>query len=1590
VACINSPSSTTVAGDLSAIIELEDLAKAEGVFARRLKIDTAWHSHHMAPIATLYGKALEGMQSEHNVHDSGALSSVAFSSPVTGGRMTSAKAIARPKHWVESLVKPVQFVAAFTDMVLNDLKSSSPNVDVIVEVGPHTALGGPIQEILALPELKEMSIRYYGCLVRNTNARDSMQALAASLVQEGYPVDMKAVNFADDRNHRVKVLPDLPSYPWNHHIRHWVEPRFNKALRERSQPPHDLLGSLVEGSNPTTPSWRHILRISESPWTRDHVIQSNILYPAAGYICLVIEAIKQLTTIDQTTSAQEISGYRLRDVDFLKALMIPDNSDGVEIQTTIRPVGEKDISMRGWKHFEIWTVTADNRWTQHAKGLVTVEFENPEGFKPAERIQNIEGDIKRVIPADLFGNLRALGIAHGPRFQNMKNIVQSGTDQRSLVTMAVADISVPNDLPRDHVMNPVTLDSVITAPYSAIKGAAAHESAAKVPRSVESFWVSSKISHVAGNLLKAHSQLVRHDDQILEAEVSVSNEDDGDVVLKMKRFTYQSLGHNNPVQTPSWKKELCSKIEWSLDISLRSPATISSIQKQLGMKTDTTQDNLPRDISRACIHFIEKSLDTLGPDAVNKINPDLLKHHAWMKHALQKVAPAKPRLDSFDRPFDINRVATSSEYGEIICRVGNQLNEVLLGKVTLLDLMTQDNLLSRFYKESPSVKRAGSQLAGLLRHLVHKNPRMSILEVGAGAGAMTGYALEVLGTNRSGGPHASSYHYTDISTALIEMARAKFLPWKELISFSVLDIESDPATEGFANGTYDVVIASCVLYNTNSISHTLGNVRKLLKPGGTLLLTEELQHSIEVQFVNGLLPGWYSGKDCGEKASGKAVLSTAVLDRDLRNAGFTGIDLHLHDLEKADISTSITVMSTLPEPISPKLLVDPDEVVIITNRKTSSPPLEWIEGLQKSISAHTYSDKREGKVPTVQDLESASATAAWYEDKICIFVGEMDEPILYNLCSTALEGIRAMSTNCKGLIWVTRGGAVNCERPEVSLASGFVRALRTEYVGRKLITLDLDPKGLFWSEVGVTSIVQILRSSFGDSEHGGGGATGPREFEYAEREGIILVPRFYHDVARDQTISSNLDQIHTQDNATTAPLYQADRPLCLIPGSSAFTDDVYVNSFGDCLAPDLVEIEPKAYGANLHHTDKKFVSFECAGIVTRIGNEALKQGYSVGDRVFCIMRRSKLSSRVIVEWTSTTRIPAQLSFEAAASMPLCFLTAYYSLLEIARLKCGQSVLIHDAASDVGQAAIMVARHLNAEVFATVGSLEEQDFITHKYSLPVNHIFGSRNASFGVAVLATTKTRGVDVVLNSLRGSLLQESFNLVAPLGTFIEIGGYDVQQNSNLEMLPFTRHVSFSAVDIPTLLEHAGLDVHRCLEGVVGLLEAKAISPIHPLSVYSMADMAEAIDAMKMGRHVGKVVLSVGPNEMVPVLPQKTAAHFPPDSSYLIVGGTGGLGRSVAHWMVSRGAKNLIILSRNALKSEKTAALAKELRERGCSRVLLVSGDVGKEDEVANAIQNRADEGLPPIRGLIHTAFLLRVSKLLRFAIQAARVASN
>jgi acyl transferase domain-containing protein/2-polyprenyl-3-methyl-5-hydroxy-6-metoxy-1,4-benzoquinol methylase len=918
VACINSPNSVTISGDVSAIEELETMLLGDKVFARRLKINAAYHSHHMAALGKPYleflnkSEQLENGDHEHlnksGQLENGHLKDIVYTSPTTGKQMSSIREIRDPGHWVRSLTQPVQFVKAFTNMCFPSAGgdfavASIPFVDAVIEIGPHAALSGPIQEIVSmLPAFAstEGKPSYFTALIRKSSAVATMHTLACNLLRSGYPVDLKAINFpnaqdqvdAKDRSD-IRVLHDLPKYPWNHQIRHWTESKANISLRTRQQPPHDLLGSLALNTNMMAPTWRHIIRATDIPWVRDHIVQSNMVYPGAGYIAMAIEGALELFRLRASAQdgqgrgggqkkKQHILGYQLRDIDILQALIIPDTRDGVEVQLSLRPCSDKPLYAVGWQEFQVSSVTvADDlaKWTEHCKGRIMVEAaDDTDALATESQYQSTSGsgitrgkptkeDYRlRVEPRDIYAGMRSGGICHGPIFQNLHTI--RAREKESVSSFVVADTAatMPSQYQQPHVIHPTTLDSIFQAAYTALPGAGSQATSPQIPRSINKLWISHRMSSEPGHHFHAYSRMKRADLQSFDAEIEVVNDADGDrnesPVLAMSGFLCQSIG--NTIQADdSQANEKYGLLKWAPDISfLKSGA----LQKELSYPVDATEADVLRDLQRSCIYFITDVLAALSASDVAQLEVHHKKFYVWMKLQIElalqdRLAPGSSKWITASREEKEALIATAgaaSVNGEMVCRLGPELLRILRREVTPLEVMVEGKLLYRYYETALKYDRSSQQIGKLVKHFVHKNPRAKILEIGGGTGGTTTHVLGAIGTDDSElGPLASSYDFTDISSGFFEAAQEKLKAWKNLVRYKKLDIEQDATKQGFEEGTYDLVVACQVLHATKSMKNTMTNVRKLLKPGGKLLLLETTQDHVDLQFVFGLVPGWW-------------------------------------------------------------------------------------------------------------------------------------------------------------------------------------------------------------------------------------------------------------------------------------------------------------------------------------------------------------------------------------------------------------------------------------------------------------------------------------------------------------------------------------------------------------------------------------------------------------------------------------------------------------------------------------------------------------------------------------------------------------
>ncbi len=322
--------------------------------------------------------------------------------------------------------------------------------------------------------------------------------------------------------------------------------------------------------------------------------------------------------------------------------------------------------------------------------------------------------------------------------------------------------------------------------------------------------------------------------------------------------------------------------------------------------------------------------------------------------------------------------------------------------------------------------------------------------------------------------------------------------------------------------------------------------------------------------------------------------------------------------------------------------------------------------------------------------------------------------------------------------------------------------------------------------------------------------------------------------------------------------------------------------------------------------------------------------------------------------------PKDLSPEQAATTPIAFLTAYYSLVELARIQEGEWVLIHAAAGGVGLAAIEIAKSAGARIIATVGSKEKEEYVR---SLGVNHIFNSRSADFAAAAMAATGGRGVDVVLNSLSGDLIDRGLEVLAPYGRFIELGKRDVYDDRQLGLRVFRKNISYHVVDLADMIETHRPRARKWLEIVLKSIGDGLWHPL-PVKAFASQDPSEAFRFMAQAKHIGKIAVQM--SRSASVLSGTDRPLFHANAGYLITGGLGGIGLTVAKWMAEQGAGLLLLMSRREVSGEASETI-REIESMGC-RVHVVRADVTHKSEVDEALKILRSERVP-LRGVLHAA---------------------
>lgn len=1445
VACINSPQSITLSGDEKQIDAISSILDEASIFNRKLKVDVPYHSPRMKSIAAEYqrllGKLEPGEKSENAPRMMSSLR----------GRQVTPEEVNESQYWIDNLTSPVRFSKAVALLYHKSEKEAGVgNIipDSLLEIGPHSALQGPVKDTLKeIPSKPTME--YISVLLRQKPSVDTFLASLGKLACRGHAVDLSKIN---NPGKQAKMLTDLPAYPFNHSQSYMFDGIIDKGYRLRSTPRHDLLGTQVPGFNPIDGLWRHVIKVNEVPWVKDHVVNGVAIYPATGMIVMAIEASKQTSDKDKT-----ITGFKIRDLEIKTSLVVPDDSKGVETMFSLRRLKDRPSKASSWSEFILSYFNAGS-WTESSRGKIRILYDGGPG---ADRVQfdqdfaNATESCKNAVDTKTFYNhLKQCGIDYGPTFQSLQWPLY---DENS---NAISDVGLFQDnddmkFNSHYTVHPASLDAIFHLHYAGVSAGGTKSIPTMVPTRIRKLWISnSGLSSHETSAVQVISKTKNHSPRAADSAVYARSCDTKEPKILAEGIEVIAVADVAESTKSVLRPQRYHRMIWKPDVAIVSREELT---KAVGdCVADPPDDREFFDnLTLILLIFTNEIVNKLDSFDMSKLEKHELKYLEWCKLKISefkagKLSGQKPGWENVLEDADLrsrlcHSVAAFSSQGKLFVEVGKRAQQILHRELSIHEVLFGGTLANDFYADFfKSEANLGHCFTKYIDALAHKNPNMRILEIGAGTGGATEFLLNILSSDDNGkrsAPRYSQYDFTDISPSFFEKARERFHEHEGRIKFKMFDVEVDPLKQNL-EPSYDLIVAFASMHITKDLALTIQNVRKLLQPGGKLIMCDPMRPDLlRSGFVFGLLNGWWLSEESFREWG--PLCEESRWNELLLNNGYSGNDLVIHDyLDKACGESNI-IVTTAVEPSKPRISV-PKTTIIVNESSKKDGNVANI--LRQSILEMGGEDVEIAFLPAIAARENI-------KDRFYISLLEYTNPFLYNLDEANFKTLKSFMLSAKNVLWVTGGAVYNPASPNFGAIEGFFRVLRNEDIGASLVSLSLEPSPDA-TERHLQNISVVFKEMLKPSDSLG------RTVEWAERDGVLSVNRLEEIDSVKQDI---LEQVQSQQvleqEIGSAPPLQLDiaRPGFL--DTLHFIEDPSVL---DPLDPDEVEIKVKAVGISVCDTlfamgrsKRKILGDECSGTVVRAGATS---GLKVGDNVACcgtnLFRTNARSKSAVV-------IPPELKNEEAASVPLSFSAAYHALVNVARARPGEKILIHNGGCGVGQACIQMAQYLELDIIVTVPKLEEKNLLLESYSVPADRILLNKDESFASEVLRISEG-GVNILLNSLDEDGTAASWECVAPFGHFIEVGP-DFKSNERRLNLPELSNLSYHTTDLFVWAEQYPKLAQKALASVMDLFREGKLRPTSPLNVYPSSHVA---DSLRNFFDLGKTVVTFSDEDVVKV----------------------------------------------------------------------------------------------------------------------------
>lgn len=1472
LAAINSQQAVTLSGDAEALIELGEKLKLEGKHYQILDLDYAFHNRCLEPVRDGLQAALHGLQP--------ADGRLPFYSTVAGAKRPGSELTAG--YWWRNVRQPVLFEPAMSQMIAD-------GYGIFVEIGAHPIMQAYIRHSLRAANAPGQPLS----VMTRQDAEGGVQQLNQAVARAyclGAPIDWSRYFSKPGR------CVQLPHYPWERE-RYWfpVTSEARGPLYARSQ--GSLIGSRIDN---TVPIWENLIDTACFPFLADHVVGESVVFPAAAFLELVLQASRALFNRTQhDISLLQIQRPMMLEAGQAKMVRVIAEGSRIRIESRTR--------------------LSEDPWTLHAVASINESC----GHLPALPALEDVARASRLSADDHYQIADAIGLHYGPAFRPVRSALVHGRSGEAELA--------PAEQPFTFELSPIALDGALQVLFDIMRKQAADEAAvAFLPYQVERVIVvkpQAAVSRCRILLTRRSARSLMADFDLLDAE--------GAVVASLRGFRFQRADILRS------QRDLKHRYE-----SIFVPLDLAGQQRELPpaaelIRAASDADAMP-ELDAIAARLAAATLQKAASQGILRADSFGLDHGRRLGRILSNLAafgyataaPEGWRLAPME----------AVDWQQLLGQHPDLLQELLLLGRGLLTLgETAPSAASepplKLLDGSASAALADAALASVLCEAQKALPawqRLRLLEIRDRPGAST------YGLDRDRLSH----------TLLVADADGAAEADAEVIEAELDGMLA--SLDGLRGRSFDVVLLRHPAWLSKDLSHLLSEAAQLLAPGGRLVL---------VSYSAGL---WL------ELALNESALPDAAQwSHLLSQAGLA--QPQTHKLGPCLVAVGEATAAVKPVPAAKSRSATHWLIV------GGSDPAE--DDLAHELAIH---------------LVNAGDSVLLAREAEAYVRGELEIGLPYDDPSawrTALEDIAASEAAAFGIIYLNRltstpdataeiaaqtwplaalmqthqqmsatkrfklvlvsagaqplpaalGQAGAHVAPGQAALWGLGRVLANEHPDLQVRLIDLHAPAAMLSRLAPSLAAEILGEEQEDEVVRGS----DRRFALRLRPAAASLPAAEQDRWTQRLIApgGSLTGLQWQPVPRRAP-GRGEVEIRVEATGLNFRDVMY--SLG--VLPDEA-VENGFAGAT--------IGMEAAGVVTAVGKGV--RDFAEGDAVF-FFGPACFAGHVTVKTTAVARRPAGMSAAAAATIPTVFFTVIYVLNELAKLRRGERILIHGAAGGVGLAAIQYARHIGAEIFATVGSPEKRDLL-RLLGLPEDRIFDSRALSFADDIRAATGGEGVDVVLNSLAGPAIEKGLEALRPFGRFVELGKRDFFANTSIGLRPFRNNISYFGVDADQLLQLRPALAARIFRQMVALFEQGKLQPL-PYRLFKADDAIDAFRLMQQGRHIGKIVVRP------PLLkPQASSSdgRLDPAAWYVVFGGTSGFGLASAEWLLEQGAKKLALVGRSGKADEAIRQLQLRAKRRG-AEVVARGCDVTDRAALQQLVAELCADGMP-IRGAIHAA---------------------